>query len=520
MPDPSGVLLGAAALLLLASLAWRLRLFASYMRFVRALRQGRLEEADRLFDLLLARVPRLLEQSLLLAQAGVDVRLLGVPLPEERVRSFFLGLAERGRKRRPASAMFLRLEGNLLRQDSRLPEGLDLLQEATRLAPGDPVNRQQLGLFRELSGDLAAASSEYRSALDLLPRGGSRKARQRASLLRSLAQVQTRQGNLSDAAEALAEALVCDPASPEGLFTRIALAGLQERLGRHDQAAGTLRGGLSGAGEGSGLLRQTLVTVLTRAGRLDEAERELAALPEGAPKLLARAEIELLRGRPARAREELEEAAGREPRNPAVQLALARFHEGAGDDERAMVHLERAVEGAAGEAPPGLPWELTWQTPRERLGDCYARIGRLEDAEREYRRARKEGSANPSLQASLAAVLRQRGRPEEAAAALAEARATLEGSLLRSPADPRLHQALGSLLLQQGEPDSALGHLERARDLGAPDFFLWRDLGEAQLRAGQRAEARASWERALEGARRPDLERSIREKLERLSAEA
>lgn len=513
MPDLPVLLLGAAALGLLGTLAWRLRSFAAYMRFVRAVQAGRLDEADGLYDSLLAQVPRLVENSPMLTQASLDVRLLGIPLPEERVRTFFRGLAERGRARRPQSPVFLRMEGNFLRQEGRLAEGLALVEEANRLAPSDSMNRQQLGWFHELSGDLDRAAAEYRAALELLPPTTLRLRRQRASLLRSLSQARSRQGHLAEAAAALEEALACDPDSPEGVFTRIALAGLQERLGRFDAASETLRHGLRQEAEGSGLVRQTLVTVLLRGGRHDEAEAELEKVEDGVPRRLARAELALARGQHELALEELQEAASLDPRNPTVQTALARYYERLGDDARAMVHLERAVEASSGENPLALLRDLVWQSPRERLADCYARLGRFADAEREYRRALKEGAANPTLKASLSAVLMHLERPAEAEGLLAEARTGLEDALRRAPGDPRLHQALGSLLLQRGASEEARQHLEQARDLGPADFFLWRDLGEAQFRAGRRDEARQSWERAVEAATRPDLAETVRERL-------
>lgn len=518
MVDPMLALGIVASLALLGGVAWRLHLFRTYLHFVRAAREGHLEEADRLFDRLLVHLPRLLEGSPMLGQAALDVRLLGAPVSDDRMRSFFHGLASRGRKARPAATIFLRLEANLLRQEGDLEQGLPLIQEAARLGPGDPTNVQQQGWFHELSGDLERAAEDYVRALELLPAGG-RPVRQRASLLRSLSQARTRQGRLEDAIQALRQAVEAEPCTTEGVFTRVALAGLHERLGRAEEAVAILKEGVAQCSDGT-LLRQTLATVLVRAGRHDEAEEELeAAAAAGLDPValhLARAEIETARSRPDEALAHLEEAAAVEPRNPAVQLALSRHYDRLGDDGRAMVHLERAVEGATGEGPWKSLRDAIWQSPRERLADCYARLGRLEDAEREYRRALKEGAANPSLKASLGAVLVRLGKVSEGQALQGEARLALEASLRRVPGDPRLHQALASLLLEAGEVEAAQAHLEEALTLGPGDFFTWRDLGRAHFQSGRRAEAREAWEKALPLAGRADLEQQLRESLDRL----
>ena len=522
MPEPLLLLGGGAGLALLANLAWRLHLFQTYLRFVRLVREGRLEEANRVFERLLAHSPRLVENSPLLGQAAVDPRLLGSPVPDERLRQFLHGLTARGRELRPRSALFLRLEANLLRQEGDLDQGMALLEEAVRLEPGEPINLQQRGWFRELSGQLDPAAEDYQQALERVPRG-RRPERLRASLLRSLSQTRSRQGRLEEAARALEEAVRVDLPSTEGALTRVALAGLHERQGNLDAAVAILREGLD-AGPDQGLLRQSLASILVRAGRYEEAEVELedpaTADMDPVARSLTRADLESARGRQAEALGWLEEAQGQAPRNPAVQLALARHHERTGDDARAMVHYERAVEAASARGPWTSLRDAVWLSPRERLADCYARLGRLDDAEREYRRALKEGATNPSLKASLGAVLTRLGRGSESEALLREAREALEDSLRRVPGDPRLHQALASLLLAGGEVLRAREHLEQSLALGPADFFTWRDLGEVHFLAGRRDEAREAWTKALPLAGRADLEQQIRERLARLEGQA
>jgi tetratricopeptide (TPR) repeat protein len=118
-----------------------------------------------------------------------------------------------------------------------------------------------------------------------------------------------------------------------------------------------------------------------------------------------------------------------------------------------------------------VPWTL------ERLGDIARRQGRLPEAEQYYRRLLTRGSDAASRNGttgmtavSLAEVLLDQGRPDEAAAALGEAEmftvTSFSANLFRyCVASARLAQA-------RGDSDAAADAAERALDLvDAPDQY-------------------------------------------------
>jgi Flp pilus assembly protein TadD len=517
MDNLGQILLFLAGLGLAASALVRLASLGMYARLERLVRAGRFEEARHPLQQLLKMQPQLLEKSPLLAQASLDVRLLAIPQPLERTREFFLEVARTGRQMRPASPVFPRLWANLLRQEGKVEEGLRVLEEAARQAPGDPQQMQQQAWFCELSGRLEEAAEHYRRALDAARRGSPRL---RARLLRGLGQVLSRLGSAEPAAEAMRSSLELDPCSPEALFIRLALAGLYERLGRPDEGAAVLQKGLEQCPFGQDILHQALGSLLGRAGHYKQAmahlDRAQSLNPDQVGTRLVRAQLEMARGNPERAFAELQEAHDREPRNPLVLLALARYHESLGDDARAMVYYEQALAGPPPDQRLAFLQDLSWEA-HEKLADCYVRLGRLDDAEAEYRRALKTGHRAPMARASLALLLARRGRQAEADRLLEEAEAEFREAIARVPGDPRGYVGLGGLLLQRGQLEQARQLLEKALELAPDDFLAHTGLGEIFSRLGQNDRARSHWEKARALAARPDLVADLDKKLSGLA---
>lgn len=96
------------------------------------------------------------------------------------------------------------------------------------------------------------------------------------------------------------------------------------------------------------------------------------------------------------------------------------------------------------------------------LGTVALQEGRVEEAERWYRRAVTEGPPRPEAAFNLAVVLLQQNEPE----GRAEARQLLEQAVHMSPLDPEIHYALGQLDLVEGRRRAALSALRQALSLG------------------------------------------------------
>lgn len=116
--------------------------------------------------------------------------------------------------------------------------------------------------------------------------------------------------------------------------------------------------------------------LLAAAGRIQEARAQLNAVPNSVGLLLARASLELLEGRPARAGELLDQALNIDPDDPRILYNRSLAWEQQGNHDRAMEKARRAAELA-----PELP------DPRHQIGRLYTRQFDYESAEAEFRRA-------------------------------------------------------------------------------------------------------------------------------------
>jgi arylsulfatase A-like enzyme/Tfp pilus assembly protein PilF len=180
-------------------------------------------------------------------------------------------------------------------------------------------------------------------------------------------------------------------------------------------------------------------------------------------------------------REAIEDAAAiakQDPGNPFAHFTVARLAYRQGSLPLARMAFERTLEIAPEQ--PGV---------RQTYGRLLHDMGRLEDAERELRRALQETAADDHrTRLALAETLIARGRHEEAEALVAEVLET----------EPRHLEALGAqgrLLRARGETREALSFLEKAARPRDPDSQI--ELAEAYLEVGDTAKAREAAGRVL-----------------------
>lgn len=229
--------------------------------------------------------------------------------------------------------------GILYQRTGRPEQALAELERGVALDRDRPEGRFNLGVTLGRLGRSEEGVAELRRALELRP-GYPEAWYNLGVLLRE-------RGELGEAVDAFRRALEIDPDAPA---VHAALAVAYGRLGRAGEAAAALaeadrldpvRSAAARAGLALGLALD-----LAREGRLDEAERELAALVETYPSAEAWYNLGLVRarrGRPAEAEAAYERALALDPDHAPALNNLAIALAAAGDLAAARRHLGRAT---------------------------------------------------------------------------------------------------------------------------------------------------------------------------------
>jgi Flp pilus assembly protein TadD len=227
-----------------------------------------------------------------------------------------------------------------------------------------------------------------------------------------------------------------------------------------------------------------LATLLFAERQQDAAQsalgRSIALDPNQFDAYLIQAQLALGRGDLDEAERQRKLAARVEPGHPHLaaidgMLALRR-----GDGEQAQVILATALKHAPED--PQLLYAL---------GFAYLQLGHLAFAEQAIRKVIERVPAAVNLHALVADLLRQQGRPADAAEAMAP--------LLADPATatPGLARLAGELELGANRPQAALEHLRQALAGRPDDPRILRAALEAWRRVGNVDDARATLDAAL-----------------------
>lgn len=180
-----------------------------------------------------------------------------------------------------------------------------------------------------------------------------------------------------------------------------------------------------------------------------------------------------------------EEAARLDPKDAAVQFALATALEGEGDIGAATAALREVLK-----MMPDLA------AAHVRLGQCLARGGDVEAGVAELRQGVKVAPQSDYARLALVRALME-GRDWAGAAEM------LRAGIQVHPNNPLLHNSLGVALLDTGQTAAAIQELQRAVALGSKDPRLHVDLGAALERAGYAQEGIAQLRIAIR--MEPDL---------------
>lgn len=219
--------------------------------------------------------------------------------------------------------------------------------------------------------------------------------------------------------------------------------------------------------------------LLSAAGRIDEARAQLDAVPESVATLLARASLELLEGRPARAGELLDRALDLDPDDPRVRYNRSLAWEQEGNHARAMDQARRAAELA-----PELP------DPRHQMGRLYTKQFDYDRAEAEFRRAVEIDSRYAKAWVGLGWVEAHRAR-YDAAIGLYTRALDLDDSIAEAWA------LRGNAYWKSGQVPESIADYTRAIERNPKLALAWANRGMARLSARMPDAALKDLEEAL-----------------------
>jgi Flp pilus assembly protein TadD len=282
---------------------------------------------------------------------------------------------------------------------------------------------------------------------------------------------------------ALQQARVAVAASPEDAAAQRMLALALQQAGEDAPARAAIERAIELAPDDPEA-HFDLATLLFAERREDAAQaalgRSLALDPNQFDAYLIQAQLALGRGDLDEAERQRKLAARVDPGHQQLaaidgMLALRR-----GDGERAQVILATALQRTPGD--PQLLYAL---------GFAYMQLGHLAFAEQAFRKVIERVPAAANLHALVADLLRQQGRPADAAEAMAP--------LLADPAKatPGLARLAGELELAANRPEAALAHLRQALAGKPDDPRVLRAALEAWRRLGDADDARATLDAAL-----------------------
>jgi len=294
-------------------------------------------------------------------------------------------------------------------------DGLDALQKATVLAPGDAEAHCNLGTAQQERGQVDAAEASYKRATALKPR------HLRAHL--NLANLLAGSNRLPQAETAFRRVLTIDPQCPEALI---------------------------GLGE-----------VLTRLNRMEEAENLLRRAipgPAAAEAYLCLGNLQQKRGSTEEAQASYRAALGIAPNFARAHNNLGNTLLGQGQIDDAMHCFRRALQSDPGYAEA-----------HANLGVAYIQKNRFGDAETSYRSAIARQPARGDLRGQLAFVLKEQGKCDDARSAYKDWQ-----QLDSHAAEPRLGSAIVELPIAPCDPTEAASAEERFGQ-GLEELANWLD---------------------------------------------
>jgi tetratricopeptide (TPR) repeat protein len=200
----------------------------------------------------------------------------------------------------------------------------------------------------------------------------------------------------------------------------------------------------------------------------------------------------------ARAADLAAEALQRHPGDRRLIALRADALANTGREEEAMALLKDALSGAPDDDDLAM-----------KLGAVFEESGRIEEAEKEFRRIIERDPLHAPALNYLGYMLADRGLR------LSEAVTLIERALKIDPDNPAYLDSLGWALFKQGKPEEAEPPLRKAAEALLTESVIQDHLGDVLALRGKTDEAIGAWERALkgdgDGIDRPSVEKKIKD---------
>ena len=407
-------------------------------------------------------------------------------------------------------ALKLRAKGAI--EADRPEKAIQDLRIALSQAPNDPEIMTIMALAHEREGSRELAGERLARAVELSEKGPQeslryarflmqddrigpaegvvvdalRKAPEDRGLLSMLGQIHLARRDWARADQVAA--LLRAQGGPEAKATAAGLETASLRgQGKTSDAIAALEG-LAGADGADVRAMADLMQSYAEAGDLAAARGYLdgvfAADPASLPAKLMQAGLDQLAGDPAAAEAGYRAVIAAAPDLPQGYQALYAFLLAQGRAAEAEAALDAGLAAAPGSAP------LVFA----KAGILEAR-GDIDGAIAAYETLYADDTGSPVLANNLASLLASyRDDPESLARAFAIARR------LRGSEVPQFQDTYGWILHRRGDDDQALGYLAPAAAALPGNALVQFHLAETELALGRRAEARASFARALAAA--------------------
>lgn len=361
-----------------------------------------------------------------------------------------------------------------LMRDQLYPQAAAELRALLARDPGNLAALIELANALELAGEVEEGIAVAERALGIDP-GNPR-------LHLQLATFEARRGDREQAVRLADAALEIDP---RYLEARLQKAIFLQQLGQPEEASEVLRSALDDSPDHPRLNALYAQLVELRRGEVEAAEERLRQSLEADPflppgyrflgELLART------GRVEEAMELYREGLSRHPDDAELHARLGLLLADRGGGAETERHLEEAIRLSRDFRP-----EL-----HVAHGGWLAEHGRLEEAEREYRRVLERDPKHPGARNNRAIAYYRTGRPEEAIRELRELVADF-------PRHADAHNNLAAIAVERGDWRGAEEHSRRALEVHPGLVEAWNNLGVGLEGQERFAEAEEAYRHALE----------------------
>lgn len=401
---------------------------------------------------------------------------------------------------RPDAGALVLLEADILVEEERFDEAVDLLQELHEDNPADVSVTLQLVQALERHGDVDEAVALLRQLSESLQDGEAL-----TEIRLRLAGMHARHGDWASVAKVTGQLLdggVAEDSDLHGQVLSLHLNALL-RLERYDEALARLRREEKRWGASTELLLQR-AQIFVEAGRRKDAlallEREELRTAEDLEVRVERARLLLALDESAEAAAAFEEIADDQHPETLILAGQAYLFEERWTE--AIPFLQRALDSDSLE-------EQTQVEVRYSIGMAEERSGAYDEAADQFRRVIDLEPEHSGAMNYLGYMWAEQGTH------LDEALQLIEKAVALQPENGAYVDSLGWVLFKLGRHAEAQVQLQRAADLLPDDPTIFEHLGDVYVALGDIRQARAAYERALQINSEENVEQ-VRRKLSEL----